>query len=388
MARYTSKTLGVSFVSSNEKIALFLPSLMGGGAEKVMINLAGGLLDLGKEVHMVLSQATGEYMDRVPRRVKVVDLQSRRTLFSLPGLVRYLRRERPNVLVSAVEHANVIAVWGRMLAAVPTRSVVTIHTNLRSASQQVDHRTRVQVMPFLIRRTYPLADEIVAVSQGVAEDFAVFAGMPVERIRVIYNPVVTPEIYDLAGLPAPHPWFQDGGAPVILSIGRLSDQKDFPTLFRAFVRLRREGRARLLVLGDGDQRPYLEKLAADLGISDVVSMPGFVDNPYPYLAKASVLVLSSRAEGLPTVLIEAMALGTPIVSSNCRSGPDEILEGGKWGRLVPVGDENAMAQALLDALDDRRRRPTAQGVSRFTLQSAVAQYVEAFQDASPRRQEA
>ncbi|NLO89188.1 MAG: glycosyltransferase, partial [Clostridia bacterium] len=187
---------------------------------------------------------------------------------------------------------------------------------------------------------------VVAVSQGVADDLVKTTGLMRELIKVIYNPIVTPELLEKAKESIGHPWFKPGQPPVILSAGRLTAAKDFPTLIHAFARVRAERLARLMILGEGEERPNLESLVRELGLESDVSMPEFVENPYAYMARAAVFVLSSAWEGFGNVLVEAMAVGTPVVSTDCPSGPAEILEGGKWGKLVPVGDVEKLAKAL------------------------------------------
>jgi glycosyltransferase involved in cell wall biosynthesis len=217
-----------------------------------------------------------------------------------------------------------------------------------------------------IRRLYPRVDQIVAVSEGVAEDTAAIARIPRGRISVIRNPVITPELTILAAGPCPHPWLEDGGPPVILGAGRLERQKDFPTLLRAFARLRRERPCRLVILGDGGGREALTALAAALGVSDDLQLPGFQANPFCWMSRASLFVLSSAWEGSPNVLTEAMALGTPVVATDCPSGPREVLAGGRFGPLVPVGDAEALAEAMAQTLDKPLPRPV--------LKAAVAEY--------------
>ncbi len=359
----------------SEKIAFFLPSLSGGGAERVILNLVSGLAARGRNVDLVLARATGEYMEQVPAAIRVIDLGKDRTAASLPGLVTYLRRERPQALLSAIEHANVIAILARCIARGSTRLIISTHTNLLHASSH-KRRMKVRVMSAFIRRCYPFADEIVAVSEGVAKDLSQFTGLPHERIRVIYNPVITQEMSDQASQPLSHPWFAPGQPPVVITAGRLSDQKDYPTLLRAFSLVIRKEPARLLILGEGDRRPAIEALIDQLGLREHVSLPGFAVNPYPYMSSAAALVLSSRAEGLPTILIEGLALGIPVVSSDCPSGPAEILKGGELGWLVPVGDAEAMAVAIREAL--RSPRKIANDVGRFRMEHVIEQYLHLF----------
>jgi glycosyltransferase involved in cell wall biosynthesis len=357
-------------------IALFLPSLRGGGAEKVMVNLALGFVEQGLKVDLVLAKAEGPYLSRVPEEVRVVDLGARRVLYSLPGLVRYLRRERPQAMLSALNYANIVAIWAKLLARVQMHLVVS-ERNTLSCSTRNASSVRVKLLPLLIKIFYPYADAVVAVSHGVAEDLITMTGLPMEKVKVIYNPVITPELFAKAEEPLDHPWFRPGEPPVVLGVGRLTKQKDFPTLIRAFALVRKERPARLMILGEGEERPKLETLARELGIEEDFVLPGFVENPYKYMKRASAFVLSSRWEGLPAVLIEALALGVPVISTNCPSGPAEILEHGKWGCLVPVGEPHLLARAILEILQNDVRIPSHKTAwERFSKENAVIAYLQ------------
>ncbi|ULR40554.1 glycosyltransferase [Thermus sp. NEB1569] len=352
------------------RLALFLPSLRGGGAERVMVHLARGFAERGFQVDLVLAKAEGPYLAEVPPSVRVVDLRASRVLFSLPGLVRYLRKERPHALLSALDHANVIVCLAHRLARVPSWLVISEHNTL-SASRPKNARERLLL--WFMRWTYPWADAVIAVSQGVAEDLIHLTGLPREKIQVIYNPVVTPELFAKAREPLDHPWLASGEPPVILGVGRLTEEKDFPTLIRAFALVRAQRPARLMILGEGELRPQLEALVHELGLQDDVALPGFVENPYAYMARAAVFVLSSRWEGFGNVLVEAMACGTPVVSTDCPSGPREILDHGKYGRLVPVGDVKSLAESILKTMDEPPYRDLSR-VAEFTLEKSLERY--------------
>jgi len=359
-----------------KRVALFLPSLRGGGAERVMVNLARGFVERGLHVDLVLAKAEGPYLSEVPTGVRVVDLGARRVLYSLPGLVRYLRREQPQAMLSTLNHANIIALWARKLTRVPTRLVIR-EANTVSVEVANVPALKAKLMPYLIKIFYPWADAIVANSRGVAEDLTKLTGLPPDKIKIIYNPVITPKLFAKAEEPLDHPWFRPGEPPVILGVGRLTKQKDFPTLIRAFALVRKERPARLMILGEGEERPKLEALVRELGLEKDVALPGFVDNPYKYMKRAAIFVLSSRWEGLPSVLIEASALGTPVVSTDCPSGPREILEDGRWGKLVPVGNPEALARGIMEALSNPIRSEDLQKRARaFNLEEIVPQYLE------------
>ena len=360
-----------------ERLAIFVPSMLGGGAERIALNLARGISERGYVVDLVLAEAQGPYLAEVPASVRVVDLKASRTLKSLPGLVRYLRRERPQAMLSMLGHANLIALWARRLADVPSRVVVSVRNTL-SRSAQHSPSLRNSLMLKLIRRYYPWADGIVAVSKGVADDLSQVAGIARDRIQVIYNPIVTPALREKARAPLDHPWFMNGQAPVVLSVGRLTatNQKDFPTLIEAFAQVRRSRPARLMILGEGEQRANLEAMVKQLGLEQDVLLPGFVANPYPYMRRASVFVLSSRWEGLPGVLIEGLYCGAPLVATDCPSGPREILKDGQYGQLVPVGDVSGMARAIETSLDGETIVPPHESWLPFETASVVGQYLD------------
>ncbi len=332
------------------RLSVFLPSMRGGGAERVMSTLTREFVRRGHEVDLVLAKAEGPYLAEVPGSVRIVDLKASRVLASLPALVRYLHRERPEAMLSAMGHANVVALWARRLAGVKTRLVVSERNALSSAARHVPSR-RQKLMPWIVRCFYPWADGIIAVSAGVADDLSRTARLRRESITVIYNPVMIPELLEKADASLDHPWFVPGEPPVLLGVGRLSVPKDFSTLIRAFARVRGARPARLLILGEGEERPRLESLVQELGLERDVSMPGFVENPFSYMRRASVFVLSSLWEGFPNVLGEALACGCPVVSTDCPSGPAEILDNGRYGKLAPVGDERALAEAILATLE-------------------------------------
>jgi len=236
---------------------------------------------------------------------------------------------------------------------------------------------RWRFLPPLIRGVYPWADAIVAVSNGVADDLSSTAGIARKRITTIYNPVVTPGLQEKARATLNHPWFAPGSPPVVLGVGRLAAEKDFPTLLKAFARVRAVRKARLMILGEGRERATLEALAHELGVATDVELPGFVDNPFAYMARAAVFVLSAVWEGFGNVVVEAMACGCPVVSTDCPSGPAEIMDGGAYGSLVPVGDDAALAKAILSVLetppDLERLRARA---ALFSVDRAADQYLE------------
>lgn len=362
----------MNVITKKTKLALYLPSLRGGGAERVMVTLANGIAQRGYAVDLVLAKAEGPYLGDVAENVRVVDLRAARVATSLPGLVRYLRRERPVAMLSALSHANVIAVLARRLAGVPVRLVISEHNNL-STSKANASSWRGSMIGHFMRWAYPYADRIVAVSEGVAHDLANHVRL--QSIDAIYNPIVTDALKTLSCAEANHPWLTARHAPVVLGVGRLAPEKDFSTLIKAFARLRETRDARLIILGEGELRSPLEALVRQFGLQEVVSLPGFASNPYAFMRQADLFVLSSAWEGLPTVLVEAMACGTSVVSTDCPSGPAEILENGRWGRLVPVGDEIALAEAMAATLDQTEHPDVAARAADFSVDRAVEGYL-------------
>lgn len=359
------------------RLAIFLPSLEGGGAERVMANLAEGFAERGMATDLVLANAKGPYLAQLSGSVRVVDLRAPRVLASILPLRHYLRSSRPAALLSGLNYANLVALWAKRLSGVDTRMVVTVHNQLTTPSE-APPPFKERAIHRLMHYAYPRAHHIVAVSNGVADDLSRTAGIPRHLIHTIYNPVVSEAMLARGGEPLAHPWFGPGQPPVILAIGRFYEQKDFPNLIRAFARLAPTTDGRLLILGDGPQRPQLEGLVRQLGLEERVALPGFVDNPYAYLKRARVFALSSKWEGLPTVLIEALAFGKAIVSTNCKSGPEEILERGRYGTLVPIADDEALARALRRALTEPPPDyDPQQATARFTMESAVDAYLAA-----------
>lgn len=336
------------------RIAIFLPTLGGGGAERVMVSLANAIVARGFAVDLVVANAEGSFLDQVSPDVRIVDFRVNRIYKALLPLARYLRAVRPIAMLAAIYHANVIALLARMLACVPMKVVVSVRSTI-SEDYRHAQGPAAKVSYSLVARLYPMADGICTVSRAASMDLVRFAGLPKDRVQTIYNPFDLPRIKKSAAESAPHPWLVVGQAPVVLAIGRLTLQKDFPTLIRAFAQLRKTHYARLLILGEGELRPSLQSMVSEHGLTaDDVQLPGFVDNPFVWLARCRVFVLSSLWEGLPGVLIEALACGAPVVSTDCPSGPNEILQDGRWGRLVPVGDVGALAQAVAMTLDSAR----------------------------------
>ena len=356
-------------------VALFLGTLGGGGAERVMLDIGRLLARRGLSIDLVVIRAEGPYLEIVPREVRLVELGSRRAATSLVKLLRYLRRERPKVLLATLDTSHLVALLAKATFA---RSVRVVVRQANTFSVTLAHASfKDRLIMRTLRLLMPSADAVIANSHGSAEDLRWSVPKVAARVQVVPNPVITPEFSEQASLPVEHPWFGDTGGPVILSVGRLAFQKDHATLLRAFARVVRSHPAHLVILGEGPERGNLERLAEQLGISEHVDLPGFRVNPFAYMSRARLLAHSSRYEGFPSVLVQAMVCGTPVVSTDCPFGPGEILEDGKWGRLVPVGDYQALAQAITDTLDSPME--PARLIARandFSAESSIDRYME------------
>ena len=365
-------------MSNHDKIhfSFFLPALGGGGAERVFLNLCQGMLASGHRVDLVMTRATGPLLSEVPPGVTIVDLACSRTVYSLISLVRYLRNRRPDVLISSLNTCNIIAALARKLAGGGTRVYIRQANTLSMTLGAMSTWTR-RLFFLMIRYSYPCADGIIVVSRDAAEDLRQLLGFPKNKVKVIYNPVVIPSLAEETENLHEMDWFLPGCPPVILGVGKLESQKDFPTLIRSFNKVRKERQAHLLILGEGSQRKLLEELVLELNLAGLVRLPGFVHDPYAYMRKANVFVLSSAWEGLPNVLLEAIACGCPVVSTDCPSGPKEILEHGKWGEMVPVGDVDGMAAKICSILGGNF--DSSQLVTRsrdFSLERICSEYIE------------
>jgi glycosyltransferase involved in cell wall biosynthesis len=367
----------------NPQIAFFIHSLNCGGVERNTVNLIHNFVKKGYKVDLLLRSVEGEYLSQLPPQIRIIKLGN--GFNGLLKLINYLKKEQPLNLFSAMYPINEMAILAKHLAKSSTRIVVSVRTTLSCQEDVVQFRWAVlnkihaPWVRFLAKLFYPWADEIVLVSHAAAQDFVQVTGISLSRIQIIYNPVITPELLEKSKHSLDHPWFQQGEPPVILAVGRLHQMKDFSNLIRAFAMVRQVKPARLMILGTGPQEKQLKALVRELGLEQDVVLPGFVDNPYVYMVASAVLVLSSvGAEALPTVLIEAMALGTPLVSTNCASGPEEILAGGKYGELVPVGDSQAMAEAIKRVLTGNIKSVDAAWLEQFSTATATQKYINLF----------
>ncbi|MGI9213457.1 MAG: glycosyltransferase [Methylococcaceae bacterium] len=335
-------------------IVLFLPTFGDGGIERNFVYLANGLVQSGHRVSLLVPDPQGSFMEQLHETVECVAFSATGKAAWVDFLLQFIQARRPDAVLTgqADDHRMAATVRQRLGGSERCCFYAFVGTPLLHMAEQ-----RYRFPPALWLKRLKLArlmrdqPRLLANSQGVALDLSRLTGRPLTDIAVVPNPTIPPQLDELAGVALHHPWLQDPDIPVIMGAGRMSRAKDFPTLIKAFARVHQARPARLMLLGAGHQADTLKSLAASLGIAQAVDWPGFVTNPYAYLARAAVFVLSSRWEGCPNVLIEALAVGTPVVATDCISGPSEVLQQGRYGRLVPVGDDQAMSAAILATLD-------------------------------------
>ncbi len=360
-------------------VCLFFPSYGDGGVERMTVNLAHGFSDAGIRVDFIVPHQTAPYLSALQHKVNFITPPAN-TSQHLHWLVRYLDSSHPDVLMPLKQQAAICAIKAKKQSRAETKIVVRTGTAL--ASRFALRGTFFLTRWFKSRKLkhyYQQADGHITVALGSRKELHELIQIPEEAITVIKNPVITPALLKLQHATIDHPWFAPSSAPLIMGMGGFRTQKDFSTLINAFARLRGSRPCRLLLAGKGRQRKRLLKLCHQLGIQDDVCFPGFIDNPYPWLKRADLFVLSSLWEGSPNVLTEALALGTPVVATDCISGPGEILQDGKYGELVPLGDPQTMSDAMARALDKPlSREQLAEAARDYTLEASTNSYIRAF----------
>ncbi len=359
-------------VGASRKIALFVPSLAGGGAERVVVTLANRLAARGYSVDLVAAKAEGPFLVEVANNVSIVNFSKKRVATSLLPLINYLRNEKPDTVFSVMNYANIVVIVATKLAAIKTRLVISERDSLSAISPNVAGR----ILLLLMRLFYPLADQVIAVSVVMKSELLSRLRLLPSRVVAIPNPVDFSVLDTQAKETPDHEWFRKRMAPVILAAGRLAPQKGFATLLDAFAQIRQNRDARLIVLGEGAERQDLENRIDLLGLRSSVHLAGFKKNPFAWMGACDLFVLSSKHEGFPNVLVQAMACGARIVSTDCPTGPSEILEGGRWGRLVPVGDAFALASAMGEALDEVSPPPVRDRALHYNVEAVIDVYEE------------
>ncbi|MES9943795.1 MAG: glycosyltransferase [Candidatus Thiodiazotropha sp.] len=361
-------------------MCLFILKFGDGGVERMMVNIARGLSLIGARVDFIVKETEAPYLHLLPPEVRIIRFQVARQKAALPKLIDYLKRYDPDILLSAKILDDQLALKAKRRHSGRTRFFLRPGTALLSRMQaRGTHPLRRWLKQRQLSSLFNNADGVVAVSQGVADEVMELSAIDGDKITVIRNPTITPELYQQAEEPVDEPWLAADQPPLILGIGGLRRQKDFPTLLRAFALVRQQLPCRLMLLGQGNKEGQLLKLAQELGLGDDFRLAGFVANPYAYLKGAKLFVLSSLWEGSPNVLTEAMALGTSCVSTDCPSGPHEVTRGGEVAPLVPMGDPERLAEAMLQTLrkplDPQRLK---EAVSDYTLEKSARGYLAAF----------
>ncbi|MEJ5364742.1 MAG: glycosyltransferase [Desulfosoma sp.] len=366
----------MSSPQGRRRLALFLATSGHSGVDRIMKNFLGELGKRPVAVDLLQVEGHGPHIHPVPDNVRRIPLGTHHVHSSLFRLAHYLKTVQPDAILCDKDRVNRTAILAAALAGYTGRLVVRVGTTVSQNLQGRGYLHRT-LQYWSIRHLYPRAHAVVVPSRGAADDLSALGSFPKGFIHVLPSPVVSENILDLAREPVDHPWFQPGEPPVVLGAGELCERKDFATLLRAFANVRKLRPCRLVILGKGKKRAALEKLAHELGVAAHVDFPGFVENPYAYMAKAGVFVLSSTCEGLPVVLMEAMAVGTPVAATDCPSGPREILDHGTLGPLVPVKSPDELAAAIARVLSSPLNpQALMTAASRYDVRKATDAYLK------------
>lgn len=358
--------------NSIKRIAFFMPHLLPGGAERVMLILANQFVSQGFQVDFLFVKAIGHFVSRLSPMINIVDMHAAKMIFSVFQLAVYLRRQKPDVLFSTLHPTNVASILAKMISRTNTRVVLRVSTTVSAQRYAPWKKWLVrQLLSFF----YSRADQVIAVSNGVASDLHSYLKLDVSKISRIYNPTITQEIFDKSMEPIPHPWFTPHHAPVIIGVGRLILDKGFAHLLEAFALVRSVMPAKLVLIGDGPERLNLNNLAQKLNVQDDFSIIGFVENPFAYMKRAALFVLPSRREGLPNALIEAMACGCPVISTDSPGGAREILRDGQYGDLVPLDSSELLVDAILRNLNGNVKSVDPGWLEQFKMEYVAKQYL-------------
>jgi glycosyltransferase involved in cell wall biosynthesis len=367
---------------SKLKISILTHDISGGAFTNLCIALVRGFLELGVDCTLVLLYASEEELVKYAD-IPIVTLNVKRTTFSLLATIRYLKEYQPDVILPMPWYFNIVAVWAKYLAGVDTKVILGEH-NIISLEASIEHRDKLHLrfLPILMRQTYPHSDALVGVSQDTITDLVetlkIDATIP---MQVILNPINPARVQQLAQAPIEHPWFQNSTIPTIVTAARLAKQKQLDGLLRAFAQVVAVTPARLIILGEGPLRTELEQLCQELGIADAVWMPGYDPNPYRYMANCGVFVLASAWEGCPIALQEAMAAGAAVIVTDAPGGMKDIIDRGKYGRMVPTGDPDALATEILHLLSQpdlqqHYRSQAQQRAGDFHYLKTAQQYID------------
>jgi glycosyltransferase involved in cell wall biosynthesis len=364
----------------------FISSLDGGGAERVMVDILRHVDRSRIEPFLILlyPHEKSPYKKYLPDdlRIIVLERQSDNVFHKLKQFLNFVKtlfREKPQVIVSMLTHNNIIAILSGLLFNI---KVIVCEHNTFSEVIKTGEGKRILGLPVapMVKILYRFSEKVIAVSEGIRENLIADFGIPAQKVQTIYNPVDLGRIRASRSMPQERPFLKDR-KPIVVAMGRLVEQKGFDTLIKAFSHIVQEADARLIILGEGPQRDGIEYMVRDLGIGDKVSLAGFQKNPYALLSSSDVFVLSSNYEGLPMVILEAMACGIPVISTDCKSGPREILQNGSCGMLVPSRDDISLAKAITRLLkDDRLRKGFSRRGEERVKDFSIDKIIEQFED--------
>ena len=359
------------------KIAIFLASLSGGGAEKMMVKVANYLSRLGYDVDLIVCRGDGEYLSFVDAKVNIITFNVKRVSRSIFKLRNYLQRVNPEVLLSAMNYVNATAAVAIFLARCKTRHVASERSHFSSRYSSLSPIRKLLLTKF-IGWCYSRCDKVIAISKGVKTDLCSEINLDADKVVVIYNPAYPDDLCELIMSPLDDSIMSESKKKYILCVGRLEPAKGFFNLLKSFSLISGKNSVELIMMGQGSLESSLKEYSKKLGIESSVKFIGFQINPYPFLVKADLFVLPSEFEGFGNVLVEAMACGTKIVSTDCPSGPSEILENGRWGHLVPVNDSAALALAMQNSLliDDDREIELKNRSRDFSMEKIGRQYLD------------
>ncbi len=392
-AKRLTSVLAPSRVSSPVlamSVAIYLHDLAGGGVERQSLIIAEEFRRQGADVTLVLHRLRGQLLDQVPAGLRIVNLNSSRTLFDIPRLARFLRSEKPDILLSNIDLNNVAALLAKAISFSTTKVVICQHNPI-SPSFVTGEKWLYRYIALSYRLLSPLITRAVAVSGGVAAELTNVGGLANERVLTISNPVVGPDFQERSQEFAGHPWFQQSECPTFVTAGRLVAQKDHDTMIRALAIHKQRFDSRLIILGTGPLEAPLKQLVAQLGLTGSVDFLGFLPNALPYIRQADAFLLSSRCEGFGNVIVEAMGCGTPVISTNCEHGPAEILDNGRYGVLVEPHDAAGFAGAMDRVASLRERFPEEmlrQRAGEFSYAACASRYMAMFKSITPNRVQA
>lgn len=339
-----------------KKICFFLPTLNFGGIEANTIRLANSFVESGYDVDLVIGNVTGEYLNRIDKKINVISINKKTLISMLLPLVRYIKQKKPSVIITGGEGANILLCTTKLFVQ-KTKIIISIRTNLTNEYKESNSMKKKLLFPFLSRRLYKKANRVVAVSEGVANDASEFLKIPRDKLKVIYNPILDNSLIKQKNEKVTHKWLVYRENKVVISVGRLVKAKDYLTLIQSFKVVKEKlSNVKLLILGEGPEREKIQAEINKYNLNSDVEIVGFVQNPYSYMSNADLFVLSSKWEGFGNVIVEALATGIPVVSTNCPSGPSEILNDGEFGSLVPVGNVEIMSKEIISSLSNNNEK--------------------------------